>query len=93
VLRFCFSCQAGSWDRKRCVVAKVEWHPGEVVPRVGLDPLHGSSVTNLSRPVERVAAFYNQRSNISRKARTRSNGRGWRAGSFATARCGSNFAS
>ena len=44
------------------MVANVEWHPGELVPRVGLDPLHGSSVTNLSRPVERVAAFYNQRS-------------------------------
>ena len=23
-----FSYQAGSWDRKRRVVAKVEWHPG-----------------------------------------------------------------
>ena len=30
-----FSYQAGSWDRKRRVVAKVEWHPGELVPRVG----------------------------------------------------------
>ncbi len=42
-------------------MAKVEWHPGELVPRVGLDPLRGSSVTNLSRPAERVVAFYNQR--------------------------------
>ncbi len=33
------------------MVAKVEWHPEELVPRVGLDPLRGSSVTNLSRPV------------------------------------------
>ena len=24
-----FSYQAGSWDRKRRVVAKVEWHPGD----------------------------------------------------------------
>ncbi len=63
VLRFyaSFSYQAGSWDRKRRVVAKVEWHPGELYPRVGLDPFHGSSVTNLSRPAERVVAFYNQR--------------------------------
>ncbi len=30
-------------------------------PRVGLDRLRGSSVTNLSRPSERVVAFYNQR--------------------------------
>ena len=36
-------------------MAKVEWHPGELFPRVGF------IVTNLSRPTERVAAFYNQR--------------------------------
>ena len=37
VLRFyaSFSYRAGSWDKKRRVVAKVEWHPGELVPRVG----------------------------------------------------------
>ena len=50
-----FSYQAGSWDRKRRIVAKVEWHPGELFPRVGF------IVTNLSRPAERVVAFYNQR--------------------------------
>jgi len=50
-----FSYQAGSWDRKRRVVAKVEWHPGELCPRVGF------IVTNLKRPAERVVAFYNQR--------------------------------
>ena len=50
-----FSYQAGSWDRKRRVVAKVEWHPGDLVPRVGF------IVTKLSRPAERVVAFYNHR--------------------------------
>ena len=50
-----FSYQAGSWDGKRRVVAKVEWHTGELYPRVGF------IVTNLSRPAERVVAFYNQR--------------------------------
>ena len=50
-----FSYRAGSWDRRRRVVAKVEWHPGELYPRVGF------IVTNLSRPAERVVAFYNQR--------------------------------
>ncbi len=50
-----FSYQAGSWDRKRRAVAKVEWHPGELVPRVGF------IVTNLSRSAERVVTFYNQR--------------------------------
>lgn len=50
-----FSYQAGSWDKKRRVVAKIEWHPGELVPRVGF------IATNLTRPATRVAAFYNQR--------------------------------
>lgn len=50
-----FSYRAGSWTKKRRVVAKVEWHPGELYPRVGF------IVTNLSRPAERVVAFYNQR--------------------------------
>ncbi len=50
-----FSYQAGSWNKKRRVVAKVEWHPGELYPRVGF------IVTNLSRPSERVVAFYNHR--------------------------------
>ncbi len=56
-----FSYQAQSWKKPRRVVAKVEWHQGELYPRVGLDPLRGSSVTNLARPAERVVAFYNQR--------------------------------
>ena len=43
------------------MVAKVEWHPGELYPLVGLDPLRGLSVTNLSRRTERVVAFYDQR--------------------------------
>ena len=50
-----FSYQAGTWDKPRRVVAKVEWHPGELYPRVGF------IVTNLGRPAERVVAFYNQR--------------------------------
>ncbi len=56
-----FRYQAGSWTKPRRVVAKVEWHPGELLPRVGLDPLCGSSVTNLTRPAESVVAFYNHR--------------------------------
>src|SRR5436853_4857521 len=51
----CFSYQAQSWKKPRRVVAKVEWHPGELYPRVGF------IVTNLARPAERVVAFYNQR--------------------------------
>ena len=37
------------------VVAKVEWHPGELYPRVGF------IVTNLARSAEGIVAFYNQR--------------------------------
>ena len=50
-----FRYQAQSWAMPRRVVAKVEWHPGELYPRVGF------IVTNLSRPAERVVAFYNRR--------------------------------
>jgi hypothetical protein len=50
-----FSYQAASWTRSRRVVAKVEWHPGELYPRVGF------IVINMTRPSERVTLFYNQR--------------------------------
>ncbi len=30
-----FVYRAGSWDRERRVVAKVEWHQGELFARVG----------------------------------------------------------
>jgi Transposase DDE domain group 1 len=50
-----FRYRAQSWKKPRRVVAKVEWHPGELYPRVGF------IVTNLARPAERVVGFYNQR--------------------------------
>ena len=50
-----FSYQAGSWTKPRRVVAKVEWHVGELYPRVGV------IVTNLARRAENVVAFYNKR--------------------------------
>ena len=50
-----FRYQAQSWSRARRVVAKVEWHPGELYPRVGF------IVTNLRRPARRAVAFYNGR--------------------------------
>jgi len=50
-----FMYQAGSWDRERRVVAKIEWHQGELFPRVGF------IVTNLSWRSKRVTRFYNQR--------------------------------
>ena len=50
-----FSYQAGSWNRPRRVVAKVEWHQGELFPRVGF------IVTNMSAKPEGVVHFYNGR--------------------------------
>src|SRR5262245_52391047 len=44
-----------AWSKPRRVIAKVEWHPGELYPRVGF------IVTNMRRPAERVVAFYNKR--------------------------------
>ncbi len=40
-----FSYRAKSWDKVRRVVAKVEWRPGELVPRVGFKPAAGSVPT------------------------------------------------
>ena len=45
-----FSYQAATWTKPRRVIAKVEWHPGELYPRVGF------TVTNMSRQAE-----YNKR--------------------------------
>ena len=50
-----FWYQAGSWNRARRVVAKVEWHRGELFPRVGF------IVTNMSAGPEGVVHFYNGR--------------------------------
>jgi hypothetical protein len=50
-----FLYQAKSWDRARRVAGKVEWHNGELFPRIGF------IVTNLSWPAKGAVRFYNQR--------------------------------
>ena len=50
-----FEYQAASWDKPRRVIAKIEWHPGELFPRVGF------IVTNLPMEPDWVVLFYNQR--------------------------------
>ncbi len=50
-----FSYRAASWTKSRRVVAKVEWHQGELFPRIGF------IVTNLQRKPCNVVRFYNQR--------------------------------
>jgi hypothetical protein len=46
-----FIYQAQSWKKPRRVVAKVEWHQGELYPRVGF------IVTNLARTADRVVGL------------------------------------
>ena len=50
-----FQYQAKSWQCSRRVVAKVEWHAGELFPRVGF------IVTNLNKHSKNVVKFYNCR--------------------------------
>jgi hypothetical protein len=50
-----FQYQAKSWQRARRVVAKIEWHAGELFPRVGF------IVTNLTKQSKSVVKFYNGR--------------------------------
>ena len=50
-----FRYRAKSWTKPRRVVAKVEWHRGELFPRVGF------IVTNLRWHSRRVVHFYNKR--------------------------------
>jgi len=50
-----FQYQAASWDQSRRVVAKIEWHTGELFPRVGF------IVTNLRWKSSNVVKFYNKR--------------------------------
>jgi Transposase DDE domain group 1 len=66
-----FRYQAQTWSCSRRVVAKVEWHPGELYPRVGF------LVTNLCRPPERVVAFYNQRGTAEQWIREGKNAVNW----------------
>ena len=55
VLYHSFRYQAASWDISRRVVAKIEWHAGELFPRVGF------IVTNLRWKSSNVVKFYNKR--------------------------------
>ena len=50
-----FAYQAQSWNIPRRVIAKVEWHQGELFPRVGF------IVTNLNYPPKGITKFYNGR--------------------------------
>jgi hypothetical protein len=66
-----FSYQAGSWGKPRRVVAKVEWHPGELYPRVGF------IVTNMTRLAERVVMFCNHRGTAEQHIKEGKNAVAW----------------
>ena len=55
VFHHAFKYKAQSWKRPRRVVAKIEWHAGELFPRIGF------IVTNLTWRSKRVVQFYNKR--------------------------------
>ncbi len=50
-----FQYQAKNWDHPQRVVAKVEWHRGQLFPRVGF------AMTNLSAKPEGVVDLHNRR--------------------------------
>jgi hypothetical protein len=52
-----FRYRAKSWRKSRRVIAKIEWHSGELFPRIGF------IITNLSAKAEKVVRFYNKRGN------------------------------
>jgi hypothetical protein len=66
-----FHYQAAGWTRARRVVVKVEWHQGELYPRVGF------IVTNLTRPNPRVVKFYNGRGTAEQRIREGKNALRW----------------
>jgi Transposase DDE domain group 1 len=68
-----FTYQAGRSAKARRVVANVEWHPGELYPRVGF------VVRNMARPAEGVIAFYNKRGTCEQWVKEGKGAMKWRA--------------
>ncbi|RNJ47968.1 transposase [Methylocystis hirsuta] len=73
----------GEPDETAPLVAKVEWRPSELYPRVGF------ILTNMARSAENVVGFHNQRGTCeqwikgSKRVKARSNRRGLSCRSFA----------
>ena len=58
VFYYSFEYQAASWDLPRRIVAKVEWHNGELFPRMGF------IITNMTGRPNKIARFYNRRGTV-----------------------------
>jgi hypothetical protein len=63
--------QAKSWGRPRRVVAKIEWHRGELFPRIGF------VVTNSRLPAGKVTKVYNGRGDVENRIKEGKNTLRW----------------
>ncbi|MGO9567538.1 MAG: IS1380 family transposase [Desulfomonilaceae bacterium] len=63
--------QAKTWDRERRVVAKIEWHDGELFPRIGF------IVTNSKLPAGKVVKVYNGRGDVENRIKEGKNALRW----------------
>lgn len=63
--------QAKSWSRPRRVVAKIEWHRGELFPRIGF------VVTNSRLPAGKVNKVYNGRGDVENRIKEGKNTLRW----------------
>jgi len=63
--------QARSWSRPRRVVAKIEWHRGELFPRIGF------VVTSSRLPAGKVAKVYNGRGDVENRIKEGKNTLRW----------------
>lgn len=66
-----FYYQAGSWEKARRVVCKIEWHEGELYPQVGF------IVTNSRIAVGKVVKVYNGRAEIENRIKEGKNTLRW----------------
>ena len=66
-----FRYQAKSWNRPRRVIRKIEWHAGELLPRVGF------IVTNSRLPKAKVVKVYNGRGDVENRIKEGKNTLRW----------------
>jgi len=63
--------RAQTWDKERRVVAKIEWHDGELFPRIGF------IVTNSKLPAGKVVKAYNGRGDVENRIKEGKNTLRW----------------
>lgn len=66
-----FRYQAQTWEKERRVVAKIEWHEGELFPRIGF------IVTNSRLPAGKVVKVYNGRGDVENRIKEGKNTLRW----------------